>query len=81
MSSFLLASNERKIISIPLIFLITVVFVELIRQTTKTTEWIDAFSRKHNVNLAIIYDDWFNTIPENWNKIAELSIGKMKISA
>jgi hypothetical protein len=50
-------------------------------QTRKTSEWIDTLCRKHDVELAMIYDDWFDTIPGNWFKAAELYLGKIKMAS
>jgi hypothetical protein len=50
-------------------------------QTRKTSEWIDTLCRKHDVELAMIYDDWFDTIPGNWFKVAELYLGKIKMAS
>jgi hypothetical protein len=50
-------------------------------QTRKTSEWIDTLSRKYNVELAMIYDDWFDTIPGSWYKTAELHLGKIKMAS
>ena len=44
------------------------------------SDWIDTISKKHNVKLAMVYDDWFNRIPGSWYKVAELYLGKIKIS-
>ena len=43
-------------------------------------EWINTISKKHNVKLAMIYDSWFHPIPSAWHKIAELYLGKVKIT-
>ncbi|MDO8548804.1 MAG: hypothetical protein Q7S39_01455 [Ignavibacteria bacterium] len=50
------------------------------RRINDKTDWIDTLSRRHNVELAIIYDDWFDKIPGSWYKAAELSLGKIKLS-
>ena len=43
-------------------------------------EWINTVSKEHNVKFAMIYDSWFHPIPANWHKVAELYLGKVKIS-
>ena len=43
-------------------------------------DWIDAISKEHNVKFAMVYDSWFHRIPVNWHKVAELYLGKIKIS-
>ena len=42
--------------------------------------WINTISKEHNVKFAMIYDSWFHPIPANWHKVAELHLGKVKIS-
>ncbi|HSP87602.1 MAG TPA: hypothetical protein VLN45_05680 [Ignavibacteriaceae bacterium] len=44
------------------------------------SDWIDSLSRKHNVSFAMIYDNWFERIPESWFKVAELYLGKKKLA-
>ena len=44
------------------------------------SDWINAISKEHNVKFAMVYDSWFHHIPANWYKIAELYLGKTKIS-
>jgi hypothetical protein len=44
------------------------------------SDWIDTISKEHNVKFAMVYDSWFHHIPANWYKIAELYLGKIKIS-
>ena len=43
-------------------------------------QWIDDISKEHKVKFAMIYDSWFHPIPANWHKIAELYLGKIKIT-
>ena len=43
-------------------------------------EWINTISKEHNVKFAMIYDSWFHPIPASWHKIAELYLGKVKIT-
>lgn len=43
-------------------------------------EWINTISKEHNVKFAMIYDSWFHPIPPSWHKIAELYLGKVKIT-
>jgi len=44
------------------------------------SDWINVISKEHNVKFAMVYDSWFHHIPANWYKIAELYLGKIKIS-
>lgn len=50
------------------------------RRTNNKSDWIDTISKKHNVEFAMVYDSWMRGIPQNWYKIADLYLGKMKIS-
>jgi hypothetical protein len=49
-------------------------------RSNDTSDWIDALSRKHNVNVVMIYDVWFYRIPGSWHKVAELYLSKEKIA-
>jgi hypothetical protein len=37
-------------------------------------QWMNDLSRRHNVKLAMIYTSWFDTLPENWVKVAEMDL-------
>ncbi len=50
------------------------------REDENTPEWMDKLSKTHNVQLAMIYDEWFEEIPKNWCKIGELQIGKKVVT-
>jgi hypothetical protein len=50
------------------------------KRYSKTPEWMDTLTSKHNVKLAMIYDRWFPQVPGNWNKIAKLYLGKEKFT-
>ena len=43
-------------------------------------EWINNLSKEHNVKLAMIYDQWFPVIPNDWKPVAELAITRRRIS-
>ncbi|MFN3872835.1 MAG: hypothetical protein ACK4R9_07525 [Ignavibacterium sp.] len=43
--------------------------------------WMDSLVLKHKVNLIMIYEGWFKSIPQNWRKVAELHLGNIKITA
>ncbi len=51
------------------------------RNNAETTEWMNKIANANKVKLAMIYDKWFDEVPGNWEKIAELYLGKIKISA
>ncbi|MET1257292.1 hypothetical protein [Aliikangiella maris] len=42
--------------------------------------WKQDLINTANVNLVMIYDEWFNDIPSEWIKIGELHLGKKKIT-
>ena len=46
----------------------------------ETPDWINTLTSKHNVKLAMIYDSWYPHLPDNWNKIAKLYLGKGKFA-
>ena len=48
-----------------------------LRQTSDDVEWMSDLANKKDVKLAMIYDDWFNGVPEDWHKIGELSFTKL----
>jgi hypothetical protein len=50
------------------------------RKHSVSPSWMDELSKEHNVQLAMIYDDWFDGIPDNWHKIGELHLGKKQIT-
>ncbi|MBM7843817.1 hypothetical protein [Herpetosiphon giganteus] len=40
---------------------------------TRASDWMNTIADKYNVDLIMIYDEWFtNHRPNNWNKIGEL---------
>jgi hypothetical protein len=51
-----------------------------LRNQGSDTAWMNQLAEKHSVHLAMIYDEWFGKLPTNWRKIAELHLGKMRIS-
>ena len=50
------------------------------RNKSKTSEWMNKIAIAHNVKLAMVYDKWFNEFPDNWIKVGELHLGKIKIA-
>lgn len=52
-----------------------------LRTSDDRSNWMQSIVSKNNVELAIIYDEWFDgDIPERWIKIAQMSISKNAIS-
>ena len=50
------------------------------RRNNHSGEWMDRLARKYNVHLAMIYERWFPTIPENWIRLGTLHLGKATIA-
>jgi len=50
------------------------------RKAKIKSDWMDVLSKKHGVQLAMIYDRWFPNIPKSWLKAGELYLGKEKFS-
>jgi len=50
------------------------------RKNSVNAAWMDEIAKEHNVQLAMIYDNWFDGIPANWQKIGELHLGKTQIT-
>ena len=44
-----------------------------LRTSQTNPEWMNALCRKHNVDLAMVYDNWFPGKPPGWIKIATLT--------
>lgn len=42
--------------------------------TTLVDEWMDELAERKGVKLVMIYDNWFNHVPENWVKVGELEL-------
>jgi hypothetical protein len=51
------------------------------RQGMDSGDWMNRFAGQNGVKFAMIYPDWFPRIPGNWERIAELRLGKLRISA
>lgn len=43
-------------------------------------DWMNDFSQRENVKFAMIYEPWFHKIPQNWHKVAQLHLSKMKLT-
>lgn len=50
------------------------------RLNSDNANWKQDLIDEANVRLVMIYDDWFNDIPDEWIKIGELHLGKKKIT-
>lgn len=50
------------------------------RLNSDNASWKQGLINEANVRLVMIYDDWFNDIPDKWIKIGELHLGKKRIT-
>lgn len=50
------------------------------RIMNKSGDWMSDMCREYDVELAMIYEDWFNDIPEEWIKVGSLHLGKQRIT-
>ncbi len=44
-------------------------------------EWMNRVSAARDVQLAMIYDRWFESLSANWRKVGELQLGRSQITA
>lgn len=51
-----------------------------LRKSKSDADWIKSLMKKNNVKYAFIYDDWFFKKPDNWIKVAELTLLIPKIA-
>jgi hypothetical protein len=51
-----------------------------LRKSNNKADWMTKIAQNKNVEFAMIYDDWFKEIPDDWKKLGELSLGKSKIT-
>lgn len=42
--------------------------------------WMTMLADEHEIGLVMIYDEWFNRIPETWIKLGELELSKARIT-
>ena len=42
--------------------------------------WMQRLADRYGVKVVMIYDDWFESIPESWTRVGELRLGKPRIS-
>ncbi len=50
------------------------------RQSWHGSEWMGEIARKRNVGLVIIYSQWFESLPSEWTKVAQLNLGGPLVS-
>jgi len=42
--------------------------------------WMNDATRRHGVELAMVYDSWFPKRPPNWRKVGELRLGRKRVT-
>jgi hypothetical protein len=42
--------------------------------------WMEDLARRHGVRLAMIYDDWFRSIPPSWTCLGRMYLGRERIT-
>jgi hypothetical protein len=50
------------------------------RKTNHSSEWVNKLTKSNDIELAMIYEDWFKSISDDWIKIGELHLGKKKVT-
>lgn len=54
--------------------------LELRLQHLGDSTWTDGLMQKHDVNIAIVYDAWFPSLPAAWHKVASMETRVKKIT-
>jgi hypothetical protein len=47
---------------------------EAARQTIKDAPWLRQITQRHGVSLAMIYPNWYNSIPEEWTPMGKMCL-------
>lgn len=50
------------------------------RRRSQDTEWMSRLAKANNVELAMVYDNWFDRVPTDWIKIGDLKLGRKKVT-
>lgn len=50
------------------------------RKSNRGPEWMNELAKSRDVELAMIYEPWFNNLPDDWIKIGDLHLGKRRIT-
>lgn len=50
------------------------------RKSEKNTKWMQNLTDEKQTGLAMIYEEWFHSIPKKWIKIGDLYLGKRQIT-
>ena len=46
------------------------------RLTGSNADWMNELASRYDVKLAIIYDQWFRTLPPNWRRVGRIYLGR-----
>jgi hypothetical protein len=55
--------------------------VEAAREKNKSTAWLDAITRRHDVGLVMIYPWWFGPAPASWTTLGQLCLDAPPVAA
>ncbi|PWT90067.1 MAG: hypothetical protein C5B54_07885 [Acidobacteria bacterium] len=50
------------------------------RAAKKNAEWMDRLTQKYGVKVVMIHESWFPYLPQNWQLLGRLRLGKRKVS-
>lgn len=50
------------------------------RKCENTADWMQRLIEEKQVGLAMIYESWFQHVPDSWIKVGELYLGKERIT-
>jgi len=51
------------------------------RQSRTDSDWMEQMLEERDIELAMIYDEWFPNVPDSWTPLGQLEIGGKRISA
>ncbi len=51
------------------------------RTNGDNSNWIEKITKEKNIKFVMIYEDFFSDIPQDWQKIGELQLGKRQVTA
>lgn len=49
-------------------------------QSNHSVNWMSEITQDKNIQFAMIYDELFHRVPQDWKRVGKLSLGKLKIS-
>ncbi len=50
------------------------------RKNHDDKEWMNILTQSKNVQMAILYDEWFSILPKNWIKVAVMHLSKTRVT-